>query len=328
MARTVVVYVVALTALVAALWVFGQFFSASTANEAEVRFVIEPNQSVFDIGKKLAQQEIISSPSLFVFYSLMSGNFSRFQPGAYSIPPLLDIRDIISRLVQGPAEVEVVIVPGMTLAEIDRLLTEEGVLDDDMLADVESSALARRLAFLGTASTLEGFLMPDTYRFYLSSTPQAVAETMLENFARKTEKLLGNRSDVTKIVTVASMIEKEVVFDQDKPLVAGIIYNRLAINMPLQIDAAVVYGICGGAFLNCPPLTRGNFAADTPYNTYLYKGLPPTPISNPSVGSIEAAAHPRTTSYFYYLSDRATKKTYFSTTLEEHNEKRARYLGL
>ena len=123
------------------------------------------------------------------------------------------------------------------------------------------------------------------------------------------------------------VLEKEVMFSEDKPLVASVVYNRLDIDMPLQIDASVIYGTCDGVFVGCD-LTRSDFKDDSPYNLYLYKGLPPTPISNPTASSIAAALQPRQTAYMYYLSDRETKRTYFSKTFDEHNDKRAYYLGL
>ena len=188
--------------------------------------------------------------------------------------------------------------------------------------------LLEKHLFLNSAKNLEGFLMPDTYKFFQSSSPETVAEVFLDNFQKKTEPLWSNQNDIYRTIIIASLVEKEVPLPDDKRIVAGIIFKRLSVGMPLQIDASVVYGVCQGKFLDCSPLTAADFKRDFPYNTYLYKGLPPGPIANPSLESIKVVLSPQKSSYWYYLSDPSTKKTVFSKTLEEHGENRARYLGL
>jgi UPF0755 protein len=123
-------------------------------------------------------------------------------------------------------------------------------------------------------------------------------------------------------------LEKEVVTDRDKALVAGVINNRLADDMPLQIDASVLYGACDGVFVGCPAISIADIAHNTPYNTYRVYGLPPTPISNPTLSSLQAAVHPIANQYLYYLSDPKTGATVFSTTLAQHARNRETYLGI
>ena len=135
--------------------------------------------------------------------------------------------------------------------------------------------------------------------------------------------------DFYQILTAASLLEKEAPSFKDRRLISGILYKRLKAGIGLQVDATLTYAKCGGAFLTCddPKVYRGDTSYSSSYNTYLYKGLPPGPISNPGLEAIRAALEPLESGYWYYLSDPKTKKTIFSRTLEEHNENRAKYLG-
>jgi len=327
MKRFIIVYILLIIFFIGAFVVFGSLVTPSDTH-TKVSFTVEKGEGVSDIARNLADRGLISSRPLFVLYALLSGDASRFQSGVYTIEPDMGTLDIASWLTQNPGEVEVIVYPGMTLSEIDERLSGEGVIKAGALLSFDKTTLQDDYLFLKGAPSLEGYLMPDTYRFYVGSTPKKAITTMLNNFEEKTQALNISDGDSERIITIASLIEKEVHIIKDKPLVASVIYNRLSLGMPLQIDAAVRYGVCGGRFTQCDALSRDDFSQDTPYNTYLYKGLPPTPISNPSVSSIQAALRPTKTSFLYYLSDPKTGETFFSTTLEEHNDKRAKYLGL
>jgi len=185
---------------------------------------------------------------------------------------------------------------------------------------------------------LEGFLLPDTYIFFLGSDPDLVVKKFLDNFELKAlpritqlVELRGlpffeNSSNILKIINLASLLEKEIPDTKEQQIAAGILMKRLAVGMPLQVDAALVYGKCFGKFLDCPPLREEDYKIKSPYNTYLYGGLPKTPICNPGLKAIKAALNPQKSDYWYYLSDPKTKKTVFSKTLDEHNKNRAEYL--
>ena len=327
MTRFIIIYTIGIVAAIGIVWTVGQTYIAEHDNVVTIRFVVEQNQSVSDISDNLRKEGLISSRFIFVLYSLFSGSFSNFQPGSYAISPSFTIRDVVHLLVKGPEEVRVVLYPGMTIKEMDARLAEAALIEEGDLEAVSVESYKNDFDFLKNAETLEGYLMPDTYAFYPHHSADVIVRVMLDNFWEKTHEFLDGRDDLHELVTVGSLIEKEVMFSEDKPLVASVIYNRLGIDMPLQIDASVIYGTCDGVFVGCS-LTRSDFKNDSPYNLYLYKGLPPTPISNPAANSIAAALKPRQTAYMYYLSDRETNRTYFSETFDEHNDKRAYYLGL
>jgi UPF0755 protein len=174
---------------------------------------------------------------------------------------------------------------------------------------------------------LEGHLFPDTYQFYTNDTVTDVVREMTSDFNAKAGPLLA--AAPTSTLIIASIVQKEVPDQQDQELVAGIVLKRLADGMPLDIDATVCYA----KLLQSPSSTAQtcslsvlDFKIDSPYNTYLNKGLPPGPIGNPGTSAITAALHPQGSPYLYYLSDPATGKTIFAKTLDEQNQNRVKYL--
>jgi len=169
-------------------------------------------------------------------------------------------------------------------------------------------------------------LLPDTYYFFRSTKVKEVAEKILDNFADKVLPVIGSSNEIITTVTVASLLEKEVPDYKEQEIVVGILNKRLTVNMPLQIDAALMYAKCG-SYKGCPSLTKSDYNMDSPYNTYRYAGLPPQPIANPSLGAIKSATNPVLSEYWYYLSDPKTGKTIFSKTFQEHNDNRVIYLS-
>jgi UPF0755 protein len=169
---------------------------------------------------------------------------------------------------------------------------------------------------LSKDATLEGYLFPDTYRVYKDQLPDALFRKQLDAFALQTSGFEGVATSsgrtLRDVVTLASILEKEVVNDADRPTVAGIFTHRLEEGMRLQSDAVLMYVLQPGSKIADEVRTN-----ESPYNTYLYKGLPPGPISNPGKASLDAALHPAKTDYLYFLTD-DSGKTYFAKTLEEH----------
>ncbi len=311
------------------LFIRAQTRLVGNTSEAAV-FTVAPGENVFTIADALYARGIIASPTFFVVYAYAQGLANHFQAGTYRIGPSPSLESLARLFVQGPPEVSVLIPPGATIKEIDDLLARNGIVSAGALRGVSPEQLRDAFPFLAHAKTLEGFLMPDTYAFYLNEDPRLVARTMVENFSNQTKNLFGSASNETimRWVTVASLLEKEVITDHDKAMVAGVINNRLADGMPLQIDASVLYGACGGVFIGCPAISAADIAQDTPYNTYRLRGLPPAPISNPTLSSLQAAVHPIANGYRYYLSDPKTGATVFSVTLAQHAHNRQTYLGI
>jgi len=326
MAKFVIGFTLLVVIGVGFVWAFGQTWYPSSRDTTAVRFVIEPDQSASLIAANLSKHKLIPSKGVFLIYALLSGDASRFKPGAYSLSASLSVRQIVSSLAHGPSDVSVVFYPGMTIREMDAHLAKDGIINEGDLEKENIADLAGDYSFLDGETSLEGYLLPDTYYVAPHAGVGAIIRAMLDNFQKKIEPMIASRDDARRDVIIASLIEKEVKKEEDKPLVASVIYNRLKLGMPLQIDAAVRYGACDGVFAGCS-IGRDDFKIDTPYNTYLHTGLPPTPISNPSISSIRAALSPASTDYLYYLSD-SSGNTYFSSTLDEHNDLRAKYLKL
>lgn len=292
-----------------------------------VEFSVRPGMGPREIARKLEDGRIIRSKTAFLIYSLLFGKAGEFQPGSYTVGPEQSARDIVAILTTGPLEVEVSITPGMTMLEAEDILVAHRVLSEGDLTEFPVDTIRGRYPFLGSVATLEGFLFPDTYRFYPHSDPKKVVARFLDNFGVKTGALLRNseNSDTIHWLILASILEKEVTNEKEAQTVAGILEKRLVIGMPLQVDASIIYAKCK-RFISCPALTRADFSFKSPYNTYLHKGLPPTPISNPGINAISAARSPVRSNYLYYLSDPRTTRTIFSKTFDEHNANRIKYL--
>ena len=273
-----------------------------------------------EITEAVSRANLINSKPVFKIYSVLTGRAHQFKSGRYIFNGAVSIGNLTKILVNGPLEVEATIFPGMTLEEIDERLSESGV--------IEKGALEHQ-------SDLEGFLFPDTYRFYPNFDAGTVIEKILKNFEIKIKPILSANKDLTffegndnlyKLLIIASLLEKEIPNAEEQRIVAGIIEKRLKSGMLLQIDATVIYAKCR-EFLNCPTLKKEDYLIDSKYNTYRYVGLPPTPIGNPGIQAISSAINKKNSDYWYYLSDQKTKKTIFSKTLEEHNKNRKKYLN-
>jgi len=327
MKRFLTNYIALILILIGVLWVVGNFFSSEIETQP-VRFEVTSGDGVFSITQNLVHQNLTKSSLTFVAYALVTGHYSHFQPGVYILDASMGLNQIVRLLTSGPPDVTVTIFPGMTLKEIDLMLAKIGIISADQLENLEPSLLENDFSFLAGAKNLEGFLMPDTYRIRPSSDASQVAKVVLENFQKKGLPLISKVSNPYRALIIASLLEKEVVNQNDKQLVAGIIEKRLKMGMPLQIDATVLYAACGGKFLNCQPLSQNDYKSNSPYNTYMVNGLPPSPIGNPTTDSIEAAITPKSSAYLYYLTEGQNRTTIFSKTFDEHNDSRAKYLGL
>jgi UPF0755 protein len=213
---------------------------------------------------------------------------------------------------------------GLTVREVGALLAARGLASVD-----EVRCLASDPEFLLAAGVpgpqLEGFLFPDTYRFAPTAGPSEILETMVRRFherfdAERWRRTAERALSINQVVTLASIIEKETGKAAERPLIAAVFTNRLRIGMPLQSDPTVIYGIpdFGG------DLTRADLTRFSPYNTYVVGGLPPGPIANPGLASIDAALAPADSGALYFVS-RNDGSHEFSTTLAEHNRAVARY---
>jgi UPF0755 protein len=213
---------------------------------------------------------------------------------------------------------------GYNSFQVDRLLYENRIINEEGSFASLNPSFFSEYWFLEGAETLEGFLFPDTYEFYEQSSPKVVARKFLENWNEKAAVLFISKGSVLSQLTAASIIEKEIPNNQnERAIAAGIVYKRIKEGMPLQMDATLCY--IKDKF-GCGRVIPSDKEADSPYNTYKNKGLPPGPISNPGLSAIKAAIFPKSSEYWYFISDPKTGKTVFAKTLDEHTQNIVKYL--
>ena len=303
-------------------------------------FEITKGNGFQGIVNSLREQNFIRSPKVFMLYGALTGSAHLLKPGNYLLSSGSSTPEILEVIKRGPSlDVSVILQEGATLKDMDAILSQKGIISAGSLSKLPVKSLTEKYSFLKNTKSLEGFLFPDTYRFYKQSAPAEIAGKILNTFAVKAWPLLsgcdGQNSKCSglnpvEILTVASLLEKEAPIFSDRQMIAGIIYRRLAIGIALQIDATLVYAKCNGTFITCADskVYRKDLTIQSPYNTYLRNTLPPGPIGNPGLEAIKAALSPIKSKYLYYLSDPKTGKTIFSETLEEHIENRSKYLGV
>ena len=297
-----------------------------------ITLVIPENTSSREVSKILRDHDLIQSPLIFRLYTRYRGVDARLKAGEYTFQAPVSLSDIVDQLVKGQPEIVKVTIPeGFTLEQMAVLLTEKGLVDEQkFLQEAEQGSFAYPfLADLPAGpKRLEGYLFPDTYHFSRKTTEHEIIDLMLKRFQREIEALnyseRAERAGLTlrEAVIIASLVEKEARVEEERPVIAGVILNRLRAGMLLQIDATVQYAL-GGDYR--PRLYYKDLDVDSPYNTYKIKGLPPTPIASPGRSSLLAAvAAKEDTGYLYYVA-RPDGTHAFARTLAGHNENRRKY---
>lgn len=277
-------------------------------------FEIEPGQGLSQIALDLEEQGLIRGDYWFMFYVAYKGWAGQLQAGQYLLNPRMGIPEIARKIVKGevsPDEVKTSIPEGFTLKQIDKRLAE--------LELIKAGELAER-------KELEGYLFPDTYTFKKGTELKEIIAQMMGNFDLRigdelTAEIQRQGKTLDEIVTMASILEKEVRSYYEKRVAAGIFWKRIKSSYPLQSCATLAY-ILGE---NKRVYSIEDTKIDSPYNTYQHAGLPPGPICNPGLESIKAAIYPIQTDYNYFLSD-ANGNTIFSRTAEEHQANKEKYL--
>lgn len=306
------------------------FITPFTTAAATTR--IERGDSLSVIAGKLERAGLLKSPLLFKLYTWLSGTAHLLKPGTYDLAGDLSLVRLVETLAAGPPAVTVTIKEGSTVKDIDEQLNKLKIIRPGELTNFDWEELKKDFPFLEGGLTLEGYLFPDSYRFTSADEMENIVRQMLINFETKAFPLIrGQRpEDGRRNLIIASLIERESPFYDDQVLISGVIHKRLKMDMPLQIDATVTYIKCAGQFFSCAQraLAKADYKLESSFNTYLYKGLPPAPIASPGVAALRAALNPARASHLYYLSDPATRRTYFSQTFDEHNEKRYQILKL
>ena len=317
-------------------WVWACDLLGLNKEYVSTEIVINDDTDFNTLVDTLEAEGLIEYKFLFKLYAWFSHAQDKISPGTYELDTEMDYHALVSSMGSSSAArkvTDITIPEGLTIDEVFELLDKRGVTSVDKLQDMAANW---DYAFdwlqgipLGDYHRLEGYLFPDTYKFELGENPKYVINKMLVNFDAKMDQymaqLFGEEAPYSlhDIVTIASMIEKETD-STDYEVISSVIYNRLENPSAetvgyLQVDATLVY-LNGG---KVP--TLADRAIDSPYNTYLYQGLPAGPISNPGMRSLLAAMNPDDTNYFFYVLNPETKRHEFSRTYAEHEALVNRY---
>jgi len=274
----------------------------------------------------LKKYDVIKDPYIFIFLSKITGNEKKIRSGKYILPEHLGEFRTLIWLVKGKGritQIKVTIPEGLASFEIARILYQKcGVDTIEFMQKVNDTIFIKKFSkkykILDGINSLEGFLFPSTYYFYYDAPPEEIIEVMVEEFFKNFDSLWIKKSkelgytfyDVLKI---ASLVEKEAIVEREKPVIASVFYNRLKKGYFLQSNVTILYVLRKHKAW----LSEEDLNIESPYNTYKYKGLPPTPICNPSISSIKAALNPAKTNYLYFVT-KWDGTHFFAKTFKEH----------
>ncbi|QQG40906.1 MAG: endolytic transglycosylase MltG [Candidatus Levyibacteriota bacterium] len=295
------------------IWWYNGIQPIDKNNNTKTIFVIEKGSGIREIANKLKKENLIKDPVLFFLVVKKQGIDGKIQAGDFRLSPSMTMYEIADNLTHGTLDVWITIPEGKRAEEIADILQEK----------IPSFDQSWRLQLVKH----EGYLFPDTYLVPKDADINLIIALMTKNFDNKFSQIKTAGKIKNDIVTIASLVEREAKHQQDRPLVASVITNRLRIGMKLDIDATIQYTL--GYQRNektwwKKALTREDINFNSSYNTYKNPGLPPTPISNPGLAALQAAANPAKTNYFYYISDKKGVNHY-AATIEDHNANIRKY---
>ena len=284
--------------------------------------MLRPGFSTRRIAAELKSAGVIRSANAFVLWQYLHRRRS-LKAGEYLFDKPESARMVHDRLARGDIYVHTVVIPeGFNMFEVAQAIQDAGLGSSQDFLKVATTDLSLVSDIAPDAKSLEGYLFPNTYGFTRTQTMEEMAAVMVKQF-RQVAHEVGLNSDVERTVTMASIIEKETAVPEERPLVASVYYNRLQDKIALQADPSVIYAeLLHGSYSGALHHTDMQFKSE--YNTYTHAGLPPGPIGNPGRTSLEAAMHPATTQYLYFVSN-GNSHHRFASTLEEHNKNVAAY---
>jgi UPF0755 protein len=322
----IVLFIAVLATSTFGIYVLYDHITQPRAAGEEVSFEVPQGASGNDVAALLAEQGLIEHELLFRVAMRLDPSNDPIKHGNFMLPKgvsPLQLLEILRTSVPQVVETQIfkVTIPeGLTLNQMAQLRNDP----DAFMAAVQSLDLFNHFGI--SARTAEGFLMPNTYFFFQEPTDPELVQRMADQFNKDFDALIERYpeqagTDKVLILTVASLVEEEARLDEERALVAAVIYNRLSKKMHLEMDSTLQYilGKYGQRLLN------EDKEVDSPYNTYKNRGLPPGPISNPGAKSIEAAMNPADADYLFFVSNADGKSHTFSTTLREHNAAVAKY---
>lgn len=311
--------------------------AVDSSNEAMVEVTIPFDSSSNDVSEILEENGIIKNAIIFSYY-FKANNESALQAGHYEFSPSMTAEEIVQTIQEGgepifvDVDTTITVREGISIEAIALEVSEHtGITDEEFLTTVEDEAfiadletqfpslLAGILERENLNYTLEGYLFPATYDYFAGMSAEDLITEMVAtanlNYQRLTDDLVNTYLDYHQVLTLASLIENEAITEEDRGLVSSVFYNRLDIGMPLQTDVSILYALNEHKEF----VTYEDLEVDSPYNTYMYTGLPPGPVSTPSYMSIVAAIYPTPSDYYYFVADIDSQEVYFSSTIEEHD---------
>lgn len=284
-------------------------------NKNSIIFVVKPGDGVREISNRLKKQGLIKSPIVFFLLVKQLGIDKKIEAGDFRLSPSMTTQEIAENLTHGTLDIWITVPEGKRATEIAEILKEKIPSSDP--------------SWLNILKSHEGYLFPDTYLIPKDANIEMITNQMRGNFDKKYAGINTSNSGLTKkqIVILASLIEREAITDAEKPIISGILVNRLNAGIALQVDATIQYAK-GQNLSNkkwWEPVSIEEYkSVISNYNTYLHPGLPPGPISNPGLEALRAAASPADTDYLYYIHDKDQKIRY-AKTLSEHNNNIEKY---
>ena len=287
-------------------------------------FIVNDGESPIAVAQRLEAAGIILDADAFLDYIIFTGLDTSLQSGEYHFEPNLSIIDVARAMQDAtPLDVTFVVLPGWRMEQIAASLPTSG-LDATPEAFLSAARIPIAHSFLESAATNEGFLLPDSYILPRATDADALLAALVRNFANhlipELESGFANQGLTTyQAVIIASIIERESIVTDEMPLIASVFFNRLNTGWNLQSDPTVQYALGADGNWWPNPLSSFDLDFDSPYNTYLYAGLPPAPISTPSMDALRAVANPALTDYYFFRAKCDGSGLHnFSVTLEEH----------
>ena len=321
----IIIPIILAIALTLAAWLLWTVYSPLRSHQIVLR--IKPGDNAATIAKALKDKRIIRSEQLFTLLAKLRKSDRNLKAGTYSFGGNLNLIDTIKLLEDGNTEaIRITIVPGFSLYRSLRRIDASGLAKyDSLLIRAQDPKFIKQLTGMNLTS-LEGFMLPETYIFDIKSPVDSLLSIPVREFFKVLKKHDINPKQIPKFydkLILASIVEKESAHPDERELIAGVYLNRLRIGMRLQSCPTVDY-ILEPRGIKRKVLTAEDLAIPSPYNTYLNDGLPPTPICNPSLQSIQAVINPKPNNYLYFVSNREGRNV-FSATYQEHLRKKKIY---
>ncbi|MGD9379376.1 MAG: endolytic transglycosylase MltG [candidate division WOR-3 bacterium] len=295
-------------------------------NLAKTEVTVPDKVSAREIATFLSEQQIVRNVDEFLLWLKLLGREKQLKAGKYELPVYRNPIYVINRLTAGGrSEIIVTIREGLTSQETAELLAHHGLIDPVRFIELcEDQDFIRDLGL--NAASLEGYLFPDTYSFSSLQGEEEIIRTVMDNFTRHVARFGVESSDsLHKIIILASIVEKEAKYHDERPIIARVFINRLLTGRPLESCATVFYSLkTSRPALKKKKLTDADLKTDSPYNSYLHIGLPPGPICSPGESSIEAVMVPADVNYLYFVA-KGDGRHHFSRTYREHIAAKERY---